>query len=110
MFLPVSLPLLILLRASSTAADPLHIPLSRRAPATEWTMDKIHGDADYIRAKYGYLNKVDTQRRAVSGIPVTNLASHHYLAIISCTVKSHLIVSTQLQDPRYYGALTIGTP
>ena len=80
MFLPISLPLLILLlHASSTAADPLHIPLSRRAPVTEWTMDDFHAEADYIRAKYGY--KVSDNRRAVSNIPITN-----QVIIISCTV------------------------
>ena len=80
MFHPVSLPLLILLlHASSTAADPLHIPLSRRAPTTERTMDKFHADADYIRAKYGY--KAPDNRRAVSDIPITN-----QVIIISYTI------------------------
>ena len=84
MFLPVSLrPLLILLfHASSTTADPLHVPLSRRAPATEGTVvDKAQADANYIRAKYGY-NKIGTgSRRAMSGIPITN-----QVTIISWTV------------------------
>ena len=108
MFLPGSLLLLILLLyASSTTADPLHIPLSRRASATEKTMDEIHADAEYIRAKYGY-NKIDS-RRAVSDIPITNqvITIPHYF--LHCRMAS-LIVSTQYLDPPYYGALTIGTP
>ena len=81
MFLLVSrLPLLILLlHASSIAADSLHIPLSRRAPTTEWTMDNIHAHGDYIRAKYGY--KTPDNRRAASDIPMTNqVTASHYSA------------------------------
>ena len=86
MFLPVPLPLLlvVLFYASSIVADPLHIPLSRRVPATERTIvDKAQADAEYIRAKYGY-NKVDS-RRAVSGVPLIN-----QVGIISYIVECHL--------------------
>jgi len=82
----------LLLPSLSLAADPIHVPLSRRSVSAR-RFDPVK-EAHKLRVKYGFDQPAPTTRRRGSrratsaGIPVTN----------------------QDQDSSYFGSLTIGTP
>jgi len=82
----------LLLPSLSLAADPIHVPLSRRSLSAR-RFDPVK-EAHKLRVKYGFDQPASTTRRRGSrratsaGISITN----------------------QDQDSSYFGSLTIGTP
>ncbi|KAF8961369.1 aspartic peptidase domain-containing protein [Flammula alnicola] len=92
---PLALALSFLLLPSlSLAADPIHVPLTRRTGSTH--KFNIIEEALRLRVKYGFANATTLlprstgigRRAASAGIPVTN----------------------QDDDASYFGTITIGTP
>jgi hypothetical protein len=69
------------------ASDPLHFPLSRRAPAPGHDLEYYKHVAEGLRAKYGF-GKPKSSKRASADISLTN----------------------QQIDASYFAVVNIGTP
>jgi cathepsin D len=104
MLLPLALSLVLLPLLSF--AEPLHLPLTRRAAAVVHDKDYFNSIADQLRSKYGV--SVNKRRATSAGIAMINLvslvspASHYY----------HLLTFPVFQqiDASYVASVSIGTP